>query len=153
MRALMAVMGLVAVACQPLAASSPESTASPSPSSSPSTTVKPSIEASFSATASPSASTPRDDEFRFIRWASGYKVLALEPGGEVWGEQDVHVEMTAAVLDTVVIDGVEWIRVQYGSDRPGDWVQNAWTPSEADIDRAGALIWTRFTSTSPRMPD
>ncbi|HUS21188.1 MAG TPA: hypothetical protein VMZ66_04155 [Aeromicrobium sp.] len=37
----------------------------------------------------------------------------------------------------VEVDGVEWIRVQYGHDRPGDWVNHGWAPSVADIDRGG----------------
>jgi len=43
------------------------------------------------------------------------------------------------VLDSVHVDGVEWIRVQYGSDRSGDFVQHGWAPAEADIDRGGGI--------------
>jgi hypothetical protein len=57
----------------------------------------------------------------------------------VSASQDVHIDQIATVLDSVQVGGVEWIRVQYGSDRSGDFVEHGWAPAQADIDRGGGI--------------
>ncbi len=61
--------------------------------------------------------------------------------------------MVASVIDAVEVDGIEWIRVQYGSDRPGDWAQYGWAPAEADIDRAGGIhVGDVYDYVEPALP-
>ena len=109
--------------------------AEPSQSATPEAT-SPTPQPSLLATPQPTASA---EAFEFIRWTGGYKILASEPGGPVNASQDIHADQIAGVIDKVEIDGVEWIRVLYGHDRPGDWVNLGWAPSEADIDRGGGI--------------
>jgi hypothetical protein len=145
MRALVAAALVLSSACSPLTSSSPHPTsgATSSPSDAPIPTLASTLtpiasDSPWSPTASaPTPAATATAEFEFIRWIGGYTILASEPGGPVSASQDVHVDQIAAVLDRVQIDTVEWLRVQYGSDRSGDFVQYGWAPAVADIDRDG----------------
>ncbi len=154
MSAVLGALGLVAaLGCQllPAASPTPDLTA-PTPAASDTATDQPPTEPSPTPeqnVPTPTPTTVPEAEFEFIRW-TGPQVLAAEPGGALYVD-DSMIESLAAVVDRVEIDGVEWVRVQYGSERSVDFSKYVWTPSRAEVG-PDAVVQSVYEYVTPDCP-
>ncbi len=154
-----AILALMAVACQPAASTpSPQQTASPSPIDEGDTPSPPLASGSPDPTGTPTASRtpaakPLPSDYEFVRWIAPEVELLDQPGGRV-----AHVvidEPISPVMDRLVADGMEWIRVLARMEGDNRLIVSGWTPRAVDVQDGDR--WLHFDpayeAVEPECPD